>query len=410
MRSGAIVQGIGLALLSGQALAEVPTYGVRVIATFETTTVIEGASQSGHVVGWQSVLGQPTPFVARLGSGMVHLPLPPGYQSGIAYDANVHGVVVGMASSGNGGEPAIWAPDGSGGYSVTIPEQFDELPSPLGGTISVQGGQAVAINDSGRVIGWSQYQGFQGGPATEFFLEGAPVNLQALGFEATPTDLNNHDIAVGGGLLFDCALGVASPLGLPGPFGGVPVQFVMGQAINDSSEVVGFGALATAGNSRWVTFVYDGEGSWSALNPSQLATPNVGLVYDINDRGDVSALGGVLFREEGVLVGGFDGLLDAASSDWDTDLGYFDNDRRVYTSAFNALTGVHAIVALIPDSIGCSVADLAEPFGVLDFSDVTLFLSAFGSMESEADLSEPIGVWDFSDVVAFLNAFGVGCP
>jgi len=59
---------------------------------------------------------------------------------------------------------------------------------------------------------------------------------------------------------------------------------------------------------------------------------------------------------------------------------------------------------------GCSVADLAEPFGSLDFSDVVAFLTAFGSMATEADLAPPIGVFDFSDVVAFLGAFGAGCP
>ncbi len=58
----------------------------------------------------------------------------------------------------------------------------------------------------------------------------------------------------------------------------------------------------------------------------------------------------------------------------------------------------------------CSVADLAEPLGSLDFSDVVAFLSAFAVGGSEADLAEPFGSFDFSDVVAFLGAFGAGCP
>ncbi len=61
-------------------------------------------------------------------------------------------------------------------------------------------------------------------------------------------------------------------------------------------------------------------------------------------------------------------------------------------------------------SPGCNEADLAEPFGSLDFSDVIAFLGAFGAGEPEADLAEPFGVFDFSDVVAFLGAFGAGCP
>jgi len=56
------------------------------------------------------------------------------------------------------------------------------------------------------------------------------------------------------------------------------------------------------------------------------------------------------------------------------------------------------------------VADLAEPFGVLNFSDVVAFLTAFGAGEPEADLAAPFGTFDFSDVTAFLTAFGAGCP
>ncbi len=55
-------------------------------------------------------------------------------------------------------------------------------------------------------------------------------------------------------------------------------------------------------------------------------------------------------------------------------------------------------------------ADLAAPFGVLDFSDVLAFLTAFGAMEPAADFALPIGTFDFSDVLAFLGAFGAGCP
>ncbi len=61
-------------------------------------------------------------------------------------------------------------------------------------------------------------------------------------------------------------------------------------------------------------------------------------------------------------------------------------------------------------SQGCNEADLREPFGVLDFSDVIAFLVAFEMEEAQADLAPPFGVFDFSDVVAFLAAFGAGCP
>ena len=54
---------------------------------------------------------------------------------------------------------------------------------------------------------------------------------------------------------------------------------------------------------------------------------------------------------------------------------------------------------------GACQADLAAPFGQLDFSDVVAFLTAFGAMNPTADLAFPTGVFDFSDVVVFLTSF-----
>ncbi len=75
-----------------------------------------------------------------------------------------------------------------------------------------------------------------------------------------------------------------------------------------------------------------------------------------------------------------------------------------------ALGGPSADGIVLTGPIACNDADLAEPFGALDFTDVIAFLSAFGSMDPAADLAAPIGVFDFSDVLAFLTAFGSGCP
>ncbi len=55
-------------------------------------------------------------------------------------------------------------------------------------------------------------------------------------------------------------------------------------------------------------------------------------------------------------------------------------------------------------------ADLADPFGTLDFSDVSAFLVAFATLDPAADFAPPFGSFDFSDVGAFLTAFGAGCP
>ncbi|MEZ6243625.1 MAG: GC-type dockerin domain-anchored protein [Phycisphaerales bacterium] len=73
----------------------------------------------------------------------------------------------------------------------------------------------------------------------------------------------------------------------------------------------------------------------------------------------------------------------------------------------NTIVGPGAVVV---DGGGCNGADIAEPFGQLDFSDVVAFLVAFGAMDPAADVAAPIGQWDFSDVVEFLTLFAQGCP
>lgn len=60
-------------------------------------------------------------------------------------------------------------------------------------------------------------------------------------------------------------------------------------------------------------------------------------------------------------------------------------------------------------TLGCSPADLAEPFGTLDFFDVSAFLSAFNAMDAAADFNND-GIYNFFDISAFLNAFNEGCP
>ena len=57
----------------------------------------------------------------------------------------------------------------------------------------------------------------------------------------------------------------------------------------------------------------------------------------------------------------------------------------------------------------CNAADLAEPFGVLDLSDISVFISGFLAQDPVADLA-PDGIFDLSDISAFVGAFTAGCP
>ncbi|MEM7754659.1 MAG: GC-type dockerin domain-anchored protein [Planctomycetota bacterium] len=77
------------------------------------------------------------------------------------------------------------------------------------------------------------------------------------------------------------------------------------------------------------------------------------------------------------------------------------------------LIGTAALVASGPvpaGPTGCNPADLAEPFGVTDLSDVDAFIAAFVAGDAAADIAAPFGVVDLTDVDAFIAAFLAGCP
>ncbi len=61
-------------------------------------------------------------------------------------------------------------------------------------------------------------------------------------------------------------------------------------------------------------------------------------------------------------------------------------------------------------SQGCSSADLAEPFGVLNLFDLSAYLALFNTGDPAADLAAPLGSLDFFDLAAYLNRFNAGCP
>ena len=55
-------------------------------------------------------------------------------------------------------------------------------------------------------------------------------------------------------------------------------------------------------------------------------------------------------------------------------------------------------------------ADLAEPFGTLNFFDLVAYLGLFNAGDAAADLAEPTGELNFFDLVAYLGGFNAGCP
>jgi hypothetical protein len=57
----------------------------------------------------------------------------------------------------------------------------------------------------------------------------------------------------------------------------------------------------------------------------------------------------------------------------------------------------------------CSAADLVEPFGELNFFDVSAYINAFSAGDPSAELTGD-GMLNFFDVSAYIALFGAGCP
>ena len=120
-----------------------------------------------------------------------------------------------------------------------------------------------------------------------------------------------------------------------------------------------------------------------------------------------------------LLPGSYDGESNDSGFNWAASFVSFDSARNnTITEIFNAQGMTAASPGAVdgvvtPDlndcqPLPCNGSDMAEPYGTLDFFDVSAFLDAFGSQDSAADLTND-GLYDFFDVSAFLDLFGAGC-
>ena len=83
-------------------------------------------------------------------------------------------------------------------------------------------------------------------------------------------------------------------------------------------------------------------------------------------------------------------------------------DGKLIVGAFGAgLAGRTYLFDVNCDTVSCT-PDLTGD-GVLDFFDVSAFLSAYSAQDPAADFTAD-GQYDFFDVSAFLSAFSAGCP
>lgn len=77
------------------------------------------------------------------------------------------------------------------------------------------------------------------------------------------------------------------------------------------------------------------------------------------------------------------------------------------TSSGNCAGGIR--LDLSPAASGCNAADLADPIGLLDLSDINAFVAGFTGGDLIADL-DGSGLLDLADIGLFVQAFTAGCP
>ncbi|MFI4896569.1 MAG: GC-type dockerin domain-anchored protein [Phycisphaerales bacterium JB059] len=280
------------------------------------------------------------------------------------------------------------------------------------------------INDVGLVCGQAPLSaGFAKGFVWDE-VNGGRTEGTVLGYMGgSNKGLNNAGVLVGHGFFFgdpDTAM-LASPDGRGGwdefEIGPGGFNLSIATAVNDAGQVAGFTNAGAPG--PWTACLYTQEAP-GFVSLGTLPLLENSESYDINEAGVVvgSAWDDDFLlnpRAWAYVDGEMHDLNDLLIERGDSEFVQLfvatgineHNDIVGYGETTDGALAGFLIEGFMADRC---VADLAEPFGVLDFSDVTAFLAAFSAGEPEADLADPIGVFDFSDVTAFLGAFGAGCP
>jgi hypothetical protein len=66
-------------------------------------------------------------------------------------------------------------------------------------------------------------------------------------------------------------------------------------------------------------------------------------------------------------------------------------------------------VTLESEPTGCNNADIAEPYGILDLTDINKFVIGFTIQDPAGDINGN-GIFDLTDINLFVTAFLSGCP
>ncbi|MDH5257286.1 MAG: DUF3466 family protein, partial [Gammaproteobacteria bacterium] len=344
---------VGLIFFSAQLLSETistasaagipPAYDVQFIGGER-----ESINNTGQVVGWtKGVVGSPDrAWVFNDVTGIEYLPVPAGWHSK-AYDINDNGIIVGYASEtgflDSPGGAAQWQPT-INGYEMTLINTVD----------TDRGSSAVAINNQGDIIGTRTFlTELSPGRFTTvtrgFLLESDgtfTANLNDLGFEATPKDINDAGQIVGGSLRM--TNGIVENLGAPT---GYTATFI--NAINNFGQVAASSVLSSS-SARSATRFTDSTG-WEVLS----FQGSEDAAHGINDAGDV-ALSASYSCSNGVAspvvfletIGTFCVQDLITNKDWSLIAPSYGNkinlDRQMILTGQNRITGEFGTVMLTP--------------------------------------------------------------
>jgi probable HAF family extracellular repeat protein len=279
-----------LALAPAVTRAGQPAYTVTDVGKIPGThvTVAFSINNAGQVVGWgQGPASQVRPFLYTPGTGIVELPLPPGFSEGYATDISDNGIIVGMAKNGlAANEARAWRMvDG-------VIELLPPFPSSCSGMVP------DAVNDRGDVVGRTCPD--SGGPVNPWFYSDETGLLDLIPFGiGTAVDVNNARVVTGQSSARPAYRwqAPAGPLELLRPLPAPHEDGATGLAINESNQIAGYGIQALSGPDHWRAFV-----GGRARRPMTLVDypgPARSGGYGINEKGVVVGNSGTESTPEG---------------------------------------------------------------------------------------------------------------
>ncbi|MCC5822510.1 MAG: family 16 glycosylhydrolase [Phycisphaerales bacterium] len=153
-------------------------------------------------------------------------------------------------------------------------------------------------------------------------------------------------------------------------------------------------------NGEWIEYTVDVQAAGTYLLEARVASPHSGGSFRFEVDGED--------RTGPIPVPNTSGW-----QTWTTTSGEIALDAGLQTIRFaknNSPNGFNVNwFRFTGQSVPCSPADLADPFGELNFFDVAAYLNLFNSQDPAADLNND-GVFNFFDLAAYIALFNEGCP